>query len=89
MEFCHPWKQVGLHLGLTEAQLSNMDVENLTVSLKRLGMLHKWKQRFAFKATYRILVETLLKCEKADAALLLCKILAQKEGKATLICTYL
>ena len=86
VEFCDPWKQVGLHLGLTEAQLSAIDVENLTVSLKRLGMLHKWKVRFAFKATYRTLAEALLKCEKADATLLLCKILAQKEGKATLIC---
>ena len=79
-DFCDPWKQVGLHLGLTEAQLSAIDEENRTVSLKRLAVLQKWKSRFAFRATYRALVNALLKCEKTDEARKVCNTLAQKEG---------
>ena len=79
-EFCDPWKEVGLHLGLTEAQLSAINEDNQTVSLKRLAVLQRWKSIFAFRATYRALVKALLKCEKNDAARKVCNIIAQKQG---------
>ena len=79
-DFCDPWMEVGLYLGLDSAELSAIDEDNRTVSLKRLGTLQKWKSRLAFKATYRELITALLKCGKTDQALKVCQILAQKEG---------
>ena len=67
-EFCDPWKQVGLHLGLTGAQLNAIDEENRTVSLKCSAILQRWKSIFAFRAAYRALVNALLKCEKNEDA---------------------
>ena len=80
-DFCDPWKQVGLYLHLTKAQLSAIDDDNRTVSMKRLGVLQKWKEMNAFKATYRVLIEALLKCGKTDTALKVCEIVAQKQGE--------
>ena len=80
-EFCDPWKQVGLHLGLSQAQLSAIDEDNRGVSLKRLEVLQKWKETFVFNATHRVLVEALLNCGKAGTALKVCEILAQKESE--------
>ena len=79
-DYCDPWRQVGLFLGLNNALLNAIDGDHRTVSLKRLGTLQKWKEKFAFRATYKVLINALLKCEKADQALQVCKILAQKEG---------
>ena len=81
-DFCDPWRQVGLHLGLTKGQLNAIDEDNRTVSLKRLGVLQKWKEMFVFKATYRVLIEALLKCGKADTALQVCNTLAQRQGES-------
>lgn len=80
-DLCDPWEEVGLFLGLTNAQLNAINGENRTVSLKRLGTLQKWKEQFAFKATYRALINALLKCKKTDKALKVCQIRAQKEGR--------
>lgn len=80
-DFCDPWRQVGLHLGLTNSQLNAIHEDNRTVSLRRLGVLQKWKETFVFKATYRVLIEALLKCGKVDKALQVCNTLAQKQGE--------
>ena len=77
---CDPWQLVGEHLQLTPPQISAIDEENRSVDMKRLRVLQKWKERFAYKATYRVLVEALLACEKVQQAREVCKILAQKQG---------
>ena len=79
-ELCDPWKLIGQHLKLTQAQISAIDVDNRTTALKRLGALQRWKETFAFKATHRVLVSALLACGKTQQALDVCKILAQKQG---------
>ena len=84
-DFCDPWRQVGLYLGLDRAELNAIDEDYRTVSLKRLGTLQEWKSRFAFNATYRVLITALLECGKADHALKVCQILALKEGTCTCI----
>ena len=81
-DLCDPWNLVGRHLGLTESQLSAIDEDNLKVDLKRLGVLHKWRSLNAFQATYRKLVEALLRCGKVDKALKVCQALAKKESKS-------
>lgn len=78
-----PWQLIGLHLGLTKAQISAIDGDNSSTDMKRLGALQKWKEKFVFHATYRVLVGALIDCGKAQQALEVCKYLAQKESKLT------
>jgi hypothetical protein len=80
-DICDPWELVGKFLELSEPEISAIAEDNRTASLRRLGVLQKWKSKFAFKATYRVLITALLKCKKADQAWKVCQILAQKEGK--------
>ena len=79
-DFCDPWEEVGRFLGLSPPDISAIAEDHRTASLKRLGVLQKWKSKFAFKATYSVLITALLKCGKADRACQVCQILAQKEG---------
>ena len=67
------------HLKLTRSQISAVDGDNKTTDQKRLGLLQKWKETFAHKATYRVLVAALLACGKAESALEVCKTLAQEK----------
>ena len=79
--FFDPWELIGQHLKLTQSQISAVDGDFKTTEQKRLGLLQKWKEMFAHKATYRALIAALLACGKAEQALEVCKILAQKQGK--------
>ena len=81
-KFCDPWELTGQHLKLTPSQISAVDGDYRTIDQKRLGVLQKWKETFAHKATYRVLITALLACEKAEQALEVCKILAQEQGKS-------
>ena len=71
--FCVDWKLVAFHLKLTKGDIAAVDGDYRTVEEKRIGMLEKWKERFAFKATYRVFIEALLSCEKASDAVEACK----------------
>ena len=75
---CDPWELIGQHLKLTRPQISAVDGDNKTTDEKRLGVLQKWKETFAHKTTYRVLVTALLACGKAEQALEVCKTLAQE-----------
>ena len=78
--YCDPWQLIGQRLGLTPAQISAIDGDNRNTDLKRLGALQKWKEMCVFKATYRVLVEALIDCDKGQQAMEVCKHLAQKES---------
>ena len=80
-KFIDPWELTGQYLKLAQSQISAVDGDNKTTDQKRLGLLQKWKDIFAHKATYRVLVAALVACGKAEQALEVCKILAQKQGK--------
>ena len=76
LEFCVHWKLIGKQLGLTDGEIAAVDGDNRTEVEKRLGMLEKWKGKFAFKATRRQLVEAILACEQAQQAVNACKVIA-------------
>ena len=42
-EFCVHWKLVGKRLGLTDAEIAEVDADNRTEAERRVGMLNKWK----------------------------------------------
>ena len=83
--FLDPWELIGQHLKLTQSQINAINEDYKTTDQKRLGLLQKWKEIFAHKATYRVLIAALLACGKAEQALEVCKILAQKQGKSLMI----
>ena len=74
-KFCVDWKLIGKHLGLTEAEITAVDGDNRTVDEKRVGMLEKWKGKFAFQANYQGLVEALLSIGKCTDAIEVCKMI--------------
>ena len=67
------WRLIGLYLDLTKADIAAVDEDNRTADEKRAGMLGRWKEKFAFKATYRVFIEALLACGKAEDAVDACK----------------
>ena len=71
---------LGPELGLSAAEMAAIDQRQVPV-LQRVAMLQKWKQKLAWKATYRTLVEALLKCSRADLAQHVCEWLVQSKFK--------
>jgi hypothetical protein len=67
------WQLTGFHLELTKADITAVDGDYRSVDEKRIGMLGRWKEKFAFKATYRVFIEALLSCGKTSDAIDACK----------------
>ena len=68
---------LGAALGLTSAEI----IQGRRPEIQRLEMLRKWKQQWVWKATYRILIEALLKWKRADYARGISELLAQSKCK--------
>ena len=66
--FLTSWRKVATYLGLSENDLDDVEREEKDEQDKRVKALQKWKGKFGFKATYRMLVEVLLQLAKADIA---------------------
>ena len=73
------WKEVAIHLGLTGADIEVIEGKAvLDVELKRFLMLQKWKSKgmaTGTAVTYRVLIQTLLKCECSSSAVSVCNLL--------------
>lgn len=69
---------IGPELGLTKQEMTAISPSK-THKLQRLETLRKWKQKYAFKATYRELIEALLECGRGEQAEYVCELLAQSE----------
>ena len=69
------WRKVAAHLGLSEIDLDSLDQEGKSEQEKKLEALLKWKGRYAFKATYKKLIESLLSLAMADVAEKVCHLL--------------
>ena len=76
------WRTVVTYLGLDKNDLDAIKREEDDEQMKKLNALEKWKGKFGSKATYRKLVDVLLKLEKTDAAEEVCHLL-----KGTFLCT--
>ena len=73
--FLTSWRTVASHLKLKEIDLDAVEREGKDEQEKRLKALQKWRGKFAFKATYRKLVEVLLSLGMADVAEKICCLL--------------
>ena len=70
---CVGWQLIGFHLKLTDSDITAVDGDNRTVDEKRAGMLRRWKEQFAFKATYLVLIKAMLACGRTSDAVNACK----------------
>ena len=70
---CVDWQLTGFHLELTKSDIVAVDEDYRTAEQKRVEILRKWKEKFAFKATYRVFIEALMSCGKASDAIHACK----------------
>ena len=70
---CVDWQLTGFHLELTKSEITAVDGDYRSIDEKRIGMLGRWKEKFAFKATYRVFIEALLSCGKASDAINACR----------------
>lgn len=73
------WKRIVPHLGLSLANITEIEVDSKDEPERRLKALLKWRTKFAFKATYRILMEAFLTIEDASHAVSVCTMLKTAE----------
>ena len=73
--FLTSWRIVAPYLGLSEMDVDGIEQEGKNETEKRLKALQMWKGKFAFKATYRKLVEVLLSLAMVDVAEKICLLL--------------
>ena len=74
-KLCVEWQLIGQYLKLTVAEISAVDGDKGTVEEKRVAMLEKWREKFAYKATYQVLIEALLAAGKSSCAIDVAKII--------------
>ena len=74
-EFCDQWELIGYHLRLVRADITTIKNDNETTDLRRISMLARWSEKFAYKATYRVLLEALIRSKHGKQARDLCRAL--------------
>ena len=78
---CVDWQLTGFHLELTKSEITAVNGDYGSIDEKRIGMLGRWKEKFAFKATYRVFIEALLSCGKASDAIDACRAIVSSKWK--------
>ena len=76
---CDDWELIAHHIGLTEYQISAIKEEFRTPELRRIKFLQKWKQSRT-NSTYKMIVNTFLRCEKARQAKKVCELIANNQS---------
>ncbi len=72
--FFGSWRDVAPHLGLDENDVEEVEEDGRKGAERKLKALQKWKSKFGFKATYKCLVEALVKVKMADRAEKVCQL---------------
>lgn len=65
-ELSTSWKMLGRWLGVPEAALTNIDIEQRRVIDKGMAMFVEWKRRKGDAATVRVLRDALVKIGRRD-----------------------
>ena len=68
------WRRVARHLGLDMTDIEEIESKKTDFE-KRLETLQKWQMKYAYMATYKALVEVLLKLGCAGHAVRVCQLL--------------
>ena len=68
------WRSLAPILGITQQVVEDIERDYREEERKRSVFLKKWTQKFSVRATYRGLIEALLKIERGDDALKICEL---------------
>ena len=79
--FLESWRTVVPHLGLSKADVEEVERDGTEEKEKKQKILESWYAKFAFKAKYRVLIEALLKIGRADQAVKVCRLLVSQHSK--------
>ncbi len=79
--FLISWRTLAPHLRLDESEEEEIEEDGREEAEKRLKALRKWKSKFAHKATYKVLVEALVKVNMAEHAMHVCQLVKAHYGK--------
>ena len=74
------WKLVAPTLNFADDEVESLDEDNKTADVKRISFLKEWKQKFAMKATYRALMESLLGIKRVEDARGVCQVLRDSQN---------
>ena len=66
--YCDKWQMIGYHLKLEQNEITAINDNYKTAEEKRVRVLMKWKDRNAYKATYKVLIEAFLSNKQVDTA---------------------
>jgi len=72
--FMTDWSTVARNL-MDDSTIETVEIDRKNEEDRRHGFLKKWKSQNAFKATYKELIDALLKCRKAVEAEKICELL--------------
>ena len=74
------WRTLAPQLGLSSSEVEAVDRDAHSEKERRQKCLESWKAKFAFAATYRVLVEALLEIGNADQAEEVCRLLVSQRA---------
>ena len=74
------WKLIAPKLKFTDTEIQSLDEDNAKAEMKRISFLETWKQKFAMKATYRALMESLLGIKRVEDARGVCQVLKDSQN---------
>ena len=77
--FLKSWRTLAPHLQLSSNDVEAVDEDAHSAKERRQKFLESWKAKFAFTATYRVLVEAFLKIGNADQAEEVCRLLVSQQ----------
>ena len=77
------WKNVAPKLRFTDDEVESIDDDNTKAEAKRVSFLKTWKQKFAMKATYKALIQSLLNIERVEDARGVCLVLKSVQNEKT------
>ena len=79
-QYLSKWKLIAPKLKFTDNEIESIDQDNLTAEMKKVSFLKEWKQKFAMKATYRALMESLLGIKRVEDATGVCQVLKDSQN---------
>ena len=74
------WKLIAPKLKFNDDEVESLDEDNIKAEMKRISFLKAWKQKFAMKATYRALMESLLGIKRVEDARGVCQVLKDSQN---------
>ena len=77
------WQSIAPFLGLTEAEIEEIDGDRAKTRTQKIVMLWKWRKKFGRKATYRKLAKVFFKLERVDLVEEVCELLQTEHSSSS------